>query len=359
MTLDVSLVKENPCIREALLFEQLSQQKVQCGVCNRRCVITPGKRGYCQARANIAGRLYVLTYGDISSMSANPIEKKPLHHVFPGTRALTIGSWGCNFECVWCQNWRISKRGPDPLRCNYLAPHDFVDAISQHNCQGTSFSFNEPTTVFLEYSLDVMPRARDRGFYNTYVTNGYMTEESLRWLAAAGLDAMNIDIKGCHAAVRKYCGIDVKQVWQTAQQALDFGIWVEITTLVIPGVNDSTRCLSSIAHQIYRELGAEVPWHVSAFHPAYRAEKYGLNTPTPVSTLEQAHTLGKKAGLHNVYVGNVLGHPAEHSYCKTCNAQLIRRVGYDVTLIHLSHDSTCTQCGTVNPFRLTHPPPED
>lgn len=350
MNLDVSMVKANPCIREALLFEQLAKEKVRCGVCKRCCIITSGKRGYCQARANIKGRLYVLTYGDISSISANPIEKKPLYHFFPGTRALTVGSWGCNFGCVWCQNWNISKQAPVPQRCNYLAPQDFVDTIQQRNCQGTSFSLTEPTTVFFEYSLDVMPRARDRGFYNTYVTNGYMTDESLRWLAAAGLDAMNIDIKGCQAAVRKYCGIDVEKVWQTAKQALDRGIWVEITTLVIPGVNDTKRCLSRIAHRIHQDLGADVPWHVSAFHPAYRATEYGLTTPTPLSTLERAHTIGKKAGLHFVYVGNVLGHSAEHSYCKTCHAQLIQRAGYDITFIHLSKESTCTQCGTANPF---------
>lgn len=355
MTFDASMVKENPCIREALLFEQRAQEKVQCGVCFRRCIIAPGKRGYCQARTNIAGRLYVLTYGDISSMSANPIEKKPLHHVFPGTRALTIGSWGCNFACVWCQNWQISKRAPDPLRSNYLAPHDFVDAISQRNCQGTSFSFNEPTTVFFEYSLDVMPMARNRGFYNTYVTNGYMTEESLRWLAAAGLDAMNIDIKGCQTAVRIHCGIDVEKVWQTARQALDLGIWVEITTLVIPKINDTTRCLSRIARRIHQELGADVPWHVSGFHPAYLAREYGLTTSTPISTLERAHTIGKKAGLNYVYIGNVHGHPTEHTYCKECNAQLIHRDGYNITLIHLSKDSTCTRCGTANPIQLSQP----
>ncbi|MFX1566647.1 MAG: AmmeMemoRadiSam system radical SAM enzyme [Promethearchaeota archaeon] len=349
------MVTTNPCIREGLLFEQLAKDNVQCGVCNRRCIIAPGNRGYCQARANIEGRLYVLTYGDISSMSANPIEKKPLHHFFPGTRALTIGSWGCNFDCVWCQNWTTSKQAPDPQRSNYLAPHDFVDAVQQRNCQGTSFSFTEPTTVFLEYSLDVMPRARNRGFYNTYVTNGYMTEEALRWLNAAGLDAMNIDIKGCQTAVRKYCGIDVEKVWQTAKRALELGIWVEITTLVIPSVNDTPHCLSQIAHRIHTELGADVPWHVSGFHPAYRAKEFGLTTSTPLSTLERAHTIGKKAGLNFVYIGNVLEHSAEHTHCKTCDAKLIHRSGYDITITHLSKDGTCQQCGTVNPILLSHP----
>lgn len=350
------MVIANPCIREGLLFEQRTKDRVQCGVCNRRCIIKPGNRGHCQARANIEGRLYVLTYGDISSMSANPIEKKPFHHFFPGTRALTIGSWGCNFDCVWCQNWSISKRAPDPQRSNYRSPDEFVDAIQQRHCQGTSFSFNEPTTGFFEYSLDVMPRARKRGFYNTYITNGYMTEESLRWLHAAGLNAMNIDIKGCHAAVQKYCGIDNEKVWQTAKHALDLGIWVEITTLVIPSVNDTTRCLARIAQRIHQELGADVPWHVSGFHPAYRAKEYGLTTPTPLATLERAHTIGKKAGLNFVYIGNVLGHPAEHTYCKACGAPLIHRAGYHVTLTNVAVDSTCTQCGTINPIYLSSLP---
>jgi len=337
-------------VREALLYEERSDGSVRCGVCWRRCIIKPGKRGYCGARANLDGRLYVLTYGDISSISANPIEKKPFHHFHPGSHALTIGGWGCNACCVWCQNWSISKRHPDPKRCDYLTPDRFIEEVKRQGCQGTSFSFSEPTTVFFEYSLDVMPRAHAAGYYNTYVTNGYMTPEALKRLAEAGLDAMNIDLKGCKEGVKRYCCLDVERVWSTARLAIKLGIWVEMTTLVVPGVNDSSRCLSSIARRIHDELGADVPWHVSAFYPAYRAVEHGLSTPTPIETLERGLRLGHQAGLNYVYIGNIPGHSAENTYCKKCGAILVRRVGYSISMVNLTPDSRCASCGTPNPF---------
>jgi pyruvate formate lyase activating enzyme len=354
MSLDPAQLHDNPCVKAALLYEQREGGAAQCGVCNRGCTIKPGQRGYCGARLNIDGRLHVITYGDISSISANPIEKKPFNHFYPGTNALTIGGWGCNAACPWCQNWEISKRHADPLHNHYLAPDKFIEEIRRQHCQGTSFSFNEPTTVFFEYSLDVMPKAHTAGYYNTYVTNGYMTAAALERLAAAGLDAMNIDIKGGQEGVRKFCQLDGERVWQTAQLARKLGIWVELTTLVIPRMNDTARCLSSIARRIHDELGAEVPWHVSGYSPAYQAKKHGLTTPTPISTLEQARNLGLKAGLNHVYCGNVLGHPGENSYCcnRTCGALLVRRVGYDITFIGLTREGRCSRCGTPNHFLM-------
>ncbi|MFX0078985.1 MAG: AmmeMemoRadiSam system radical SAM enzyme [Candidatus Hermodarchaeota archaeon] len=346
----MNLQNPNPCQRPALQYEQLASNKVRCGVCERRCTIAPGNRGMCGARKNLDGKLVVLTYGDISSLSANPIEKKPLFHFNPRSRALTIGSWGCNFACPWCQNWSITKRQANPSQCNHLSPQDYIDEVHRTSCQGTSFSFNEPTTAFFEYALDVMPLAHNAGLYNTFVSNGYMTASTLRRLAEAGLDAMNIDIKGCRTAVRKLCKIDTEKVWNTAQMARDLGIWIEVTTLVIPGFNDSNQCLAQIAHRIHDELGEEVPWHVSAFFPAYKAREYGLNTSTPTSTLERAYSLGKKAELFYVYLGNVPGHPAENSYCRQCNALLIKRRTYDITLVHLDKQGACKKCGSSNHF---------
>lgn len=345
-----SQLEPSPCIHPALHFEKINSNTVQCGVCERRCKISSQQRGYCGARENRNGKLYVLTYGDISSISANPIEKKPFFHFHPGTRALTIGSWGCNFACPWCQNWNISKRKANPKDCNFLSPLQFIIEIQRRNCQGTSFSFNEPTTVFFEYALDVMPLAHEAGYYNTFVSNGYMTRTTLKRLAEAGLDAINIDIKGCRSAVQKYCQIDIEKVWNSARLAKELGIWVEITTLVIPGFNDSTQCLSRIAHRIHDELTAEVPWHVSAFHPAYKASQFGLTTPTPITTLEHAHSLGRKAGLQYVYLGNVPNHPAENSYCRKCGTRLIQRKIYDISLTQLDKKGQCLNCGTFNPF---------
>ncbi|MFX1562059.1 MAG: AmmeMemoRadiSam system radical SAM enzyme [Promethearchaeota archaeon] len=353
MNNDSISIEENPCVREALQYEKIGNGKVQCGVCEHHCTIVPSKRGYCGARANIDGRLYVLTYGDISSISINPIEKKPFYHFHPGTRALTIGSWGCNAACPWCQNWDISKRHPNPAHCEYLSPDQFVSEVQSNECQGTSFSFNEPTTVFFEYSLDVMPKAHAAGLYNTYVSNGYMTQPTLEQLAAAGLDAINIDIKGCREKVLKYCRLDVEKVWRNAKFARNLGIWVEITTLVIPGMNDSSRCLSSIARRICNELSSDVPWHVSAYFPQYQAEKYGLTKTTPLSTLERAYSIGRNAGLHYVYLGNVRSHPSENSYCKKCGELLIRRQGYDITFVHLNGKSRCTKCNEENPFIIS------
>ncbi|MFX1563659.1 MAG: AmmeMemoRadiSam system radical SAM enzyme [Promethearchaeota archaeon] len=354
MTLDPMIIEKNPCVREALQYEKKDDKKVQCGVCERRCIIAPGKRGFCGARANLDGQLYILTYGDISSINSNPIEKKPFYHFYPGTRALTIGSWGCNAACPWCQNWSISKHHPDPTRCKHLSPDRFVSEVKRSGCQGTSFSFNEPVTAFFEYSLDVMPKAHAAGFYNTFVSNGYMTPASLERLASAGLDAINIDIKGCQANVRKYCHLDVEKVWRNAKHALDLGIWVEITTLVIPDMNDSSQCLSSIAHRIHNDLGADVPWHLSAYFPQYQAEKYGLTKATPLATLERAHSIGREAGLHYVYLGNVQNHPYEHSYCKKCGELLIRRRGYDITFVLLNANNQCSNCNESNPFILSN-----
>ncbi len=342
--------KTNPCIQPARNFKKLRTGKIQCNVCERHCKIVQGKRGFCGARQNIDGELFVLTYGDISSISANPIEKKPFFHFHPATRALTIGSWGCNFACPWCQNWSISKRPANPEGCNHLSPKEFIKEIHRTGCQGTSFSFNEPTTVFFEYALDVMPLAKASGYYNTFVSNGYMTHATLKSLVEAGLDAMNIDVKGCRDTIRKLCQADTEKVWKTARLARKLGIWIEITTLVIPGVNDSSQCLSQIAHRIHNELGAEIPWHVTGFYPAYKALQFDLGTPTAISTLEHACELGKKAGLKYTYLGNVSGHLSENSYCWNCHSLLIQRLTYDIEMVNLDKNGSCSRCGVFNDF---------
>ncbi len=244
---------ESPkCVKEALLYEQ-EGNKVRCEICERFCTIAVGKLGFCKTRMNIDGKLYTLEYGDISSISANPIEKKPFFHFFPGSKALTIGSYGCNFACPWCQNWEISKAIQTSERCNYIAPERFVQLVQQMGCQGTSISFHEPT-LLLEYSLDVFELAKKAGYYNTYVTNGYMSSDALRLLIEHGLDAMNVDVKGCKDVVRNYCGADVEKVWRNIKEAKRKGVHIEITTLVIPEVNDDEACLSSIASRRTKPL---------------------------------------------------------------------------------------------------------
>lgn len=332
---------KDPFIREALLQEK-GGDKVRCLTCERRCLLTEGASGWCRTRRNVGGKITTLIYGNVSSLSANPIEKKPLHHFYPGSVALTAGSWSCNFGCPWCQNWNISKSPPRKGR--YMSAEEFVSTALNWGCQGTSISFNEPT-LSLEWSLDVFPLAREKGLYNTYVTNGYMTTKALDLLIEAGLDGMNVDIKGNAEAVKKRCkGVDVEKVWRNCRHAKDKEVHLEITTLVIPGVNHDEETLRGIARRIRDELGAETPWHVSGYYPAYRFHA----PPTPLSALERGWRIGKEAGLDFIYLGNVLGHRLENTYCPGCGGLLIERYGLSVVENRLQ-DSKCPGCGRAIP----------
>ncbi|MHC1635455.1 MAG: AmmeMemoRadiSam system radical SAM enzyme [Candidatus Methanospirareceae archaeon] len=333
----------SPVIREALLYERLEAKKVRCKTCERFCSIPEGEEGFCKTRVNRDGKLYTLEYGNISSISANPIEKKPFFHFFPGTKALTIGSYSCNFSCPWCQNWSISKVLPKEKGAYYISPERFIELVKETHCQGTSISFNEPTLLF-EYALDVFKLAKKEGYYNTFVTNGYMSKEALKMLVEHGLDAMNVDMKGCEEAVKRYCGADVEKVWRNIREAKRMGVHVEITTLVIPAVNDSEECLREIASRIRKENGEDTPWHVTQYYPAYKSYEYGLyKGRTPVETLERAWEIGKEEGLKYVYIGNVPGHPYENTYCPGCGELLIRRHGFEVIDYRLV-EGRCPNC---------------
>jgi pyruvate formate lyase activating enzyme len=332
----------SPLIRPALLQESLGK-KVRCNLCERRCEIVDGGMGWCRTRYNQGGILFTTIYGSVSSISANPIEKKPLYHFYPGSRALTVGSWSCNFGCPWCQNWDISKT-PPPNVSRFLTPDEFITEVLYLDCQGTSISFNEPTLSY-EWSLDVFHLAKERNLYNTFVTNGYMTAEALEALADAGLDAMNVDIKGDSPATRKYCkGIDVHHVWDRCRQAKVIGLHLEITTLIIPGVNDDDEMMEGIAERIATELSPETPWHVSGYYPAYR-----FTTPaTSIKTLERAWEIASGVGLKFVYIGNVPGHPKDHTFCANCDHILIERSGLKV-LKNSIVDGRCPVCGAIIP----------
>jgi pyruvate formate lyase activating enzyme len=335
---------EDQHVKEALLYEKLENKKVRCNTCNRRCIIYSGKVGFCKTRENRNGILYSLEYGLISSISVNPIEKKPLFHFWPGSDCLTIGSWSCTFVCDWCQNFDISKVTPNYNKSIILSPKEVVDKTIENLCQGTSMSFSEPTT-FLEYSLDVFKLAKKEGLYNTFITNGYFTPEALKLLLKSGCDAFNIDIKGDKEAVKKYCKADVKFIWQNTIEAKKKGAWVELTTLIIPGVNDDKVCLREIAKRIHDEVGDNTPWHISRYYPCYHFTK----SSTPVKTLEKAFEIGKNEGLKFIYVGNVPGHK-ENTYCPSCEKLLIERFGFDVLSFNLTKDKKCPKCGEKIPI---------
>ncbi len=329
-------------IRPALLQER-EGRRVVCLTCERRCRLVDGGTGWCRTRRNVGGVLHTLIHGAVSTVSANPIEKKPLYHFHPGTDALTSGSWGCNFGCPWCQNWEISKQ-PPPAAGPFTSPVAFVDEAQRLGCHGTSISFNEPT-LSLEWSLEVFRLARARGLYNSFVTNGYMTPEALQLLVEAGLDGMNVDVKGGAATVRHHCkGIDVEKVWSACRLARQAGVHLEVTTLVIPGVNDDEATLQGIAGRIVSDPGPDVPWHVTAYYPAYRFHA----PPTSLSSLERAWLLGKAAGIRFVYLGNVPGHSADNTTCPECGMLLIQRRALAVLQNRLE-DGSCPGCGTPIP----------
>ncbi len=315
-------------VREGLLQETVDRRaNVRCLTCERRCLLGPDQTGWCHTRVNRDGKIYTLVYGLISSLSPNPIEKKPLFHFHPGTVALTAGTWSCNFACPWCQNWELSKSPPKDESRGHgtVSPEEFIALAKRHHCQGTSISFSEPT-LLLEWSLDVFRLARKAGLYNTFVTNGYMTKDALQLLIEAGLDAANVDIKGDAVAVKQYCQADVEVVWRNCLLLKEKGVHLEVTTLVIPEVNDNEGILRSIGRRIAAELGKDTPWHLTAYYPAYQFHA----SPTPVTTLERAHAFGKEAGLEYVYLGNVPGHRFENTYCPRCGALLIERRGFSI-----------------------------
>jgi len=335
-----------PNVRESRLYKAVGRDTLQCGVCERRCIVQLGQVGFCKTRMNIGDKLYTLVYGDISSISANPIEKKPFFHFWPGSYALTIGTWSCNFTCPWCQNYDISKASPRPLKANYMSPERFVSMITYEKCQGSSISFNEPTMLF-EYSLDVFPLAHEKGLYSTFVSNGYMTIEALRMLKDAGMDAIKFDLKGDAKAVQKYCGADVNVVWRNVGEAKRLGMHVEVVTLVIPGVNDDEDCLREIARRHLKEAGPESPLHFTRFYPTYKMTD---KPSTSVETLEKAHGVAVKEGVQYVYAGNVPGHRLENTYCPACGELLIGRFGFTVMEYKMKSNKRCPRCGLEIPI---------
>jgi pyruvate formate lyase activating enzyme len=315
-----------PNTREAMLTEQLSNGRVRCRLCERRCVTQPGQMGRCKARMNIDGKLHTLVYGNITSVLTNAVEKKPFFHFWPGSHVLTVGSWGCAWSCPWCHNWEVSKYPPQASKSSYVNSEDFVGAISRQLCQGTSQSFNEPTLNF-EYSLDIFPLAKERGFFNTICSNGYMTLDALKLLKAAGLDAISFNVKGNKETVRRYCDADVDVVWRNIRVAKKLGMHVEIVNLVVPGVNDDEGTSIEIAERCLKEVGPDVPLHFTQFYPAYKMTD---RSQTPISTLERARELARKQGIHYVYLGNVHGHKWESTYCHNCGRLLVERYLYNV-----------------------------
>jgi pyruvate formate lyase activating enzyme len=335
--------KEN--LKKAVLWEPLSEQeKVKCGLCNWRCVINNGKTGKCRVRKNIDGTLYSLNYHKIIAANPDPIEKKPLFHFLPGSKSFSIAAMGCNFQCEFCQNWQISQAPAEDGNIDGQAinPEIIAAAAKRDGCKSIAYTYTEPT-VFMELCNDCGRIAKEHGLANVFVSNGFMTTEAIDF-AAKWLDGINIDIKAFRENFyKKLCKARLQPVLDTVSYiAKNTNIWMEITTLLIPGENDSEEELKKLADFLVKNAGPDVPWHVSRFHPQY---KYLDSVPTPTESLEKAYNIGKSAGLHYIYIGNVFGSKSESTFCFKCNQLLIKRAGYQITANNIK-DSKCPNCKT-------------
>jgi pyruvate formate lyase activating enzyme len=327
--------------REALLYEKLSDNKVRCHLCTHRCLIFDGHKGICQVRQNQGGILYTLVYGRTISQHVDPIEKKPLFHFYPGSTAYSIATPGCNFHSRWCQNWEIAQmpREQHLIPGQQASPEEIVTAARQVDSGSIAYTYTEPT-VFFEYAYDTARLAHAAGLANIYVTNGYMTAEMLDTFQPY-LDAANVDLKAFRdETYQRYVGARLQPVLDTLKRMKALGIWLEVTTLVIPGLNDDPAELRDVAQFVAHELGPETPWHLSRFFPAYKMTEV---PPTPMATLQRVREIGREAGLRYVYGGNVSGE--ENTFCHACGHLLIRRSGYRIVENVVQPDGCCTDCG--------------
>lgn len=327
--------------KEARFYKRLAENVTECGLCPHRCNIPPSKLGICGVRKNIDGILYTLVYGIAAAVNIDPIEKKPLYHFLPGSSAYSVSAPGCNFRCSFCQNWEISQVSNNSglILGNQLMPEEIVRQAEDKGCESIAYTYTEPA-VFFEYAYDTAELAKQRGIKNVFVTNGYIEEEPLKKISPF-LDAANVDLKSFNDDFYiKVCRGRLKPVLNTITRMKELGIWIEVTTLIIPGENDSEEELAGIAGFI-ASLGKEIPWHISRFYPQY---KFSRKEPTPLETLKKAERIGLKAGLKYVYLGNTS--EGNNTYCSKCGRIILRRNHFEVTENSLVGNK-CSFCGNI------------
>ncbi|MBC7131348.1 AmmeMemoRadiSam system radical SAM enzyme, partial [Candidatus Bathyarchaeota archaeon] len=324
-----------------MLYEKLDNNRVKCNLCGRRCVIKDGDVGFCLVRKNNGGKLYSLVYGKAISACVDPIEKKPLFHFHPGSLVMSIATVGCNFRCQFCDNWMISQE--EKIGGRDFPPEKVVNAARDNGCQGITYTYTEPT-IFFEYAYETAKLANKLGFFNTFVTNGYMSPEAVETIAPY-LDAVTVDFKGGgdSSFYKSYSKVpSVEPIFDCLKALKQNDIHIEITNLVIPNIGDSIDQIRMLSEWIRDALGADTPFHLLRFHPDY---KLTTIPSTPIETLEKAYAAAKSVGLNFVYIGNVPGHPAENTYCPDCNELLIKRYGFAITRWNLTKDMHCPVCG--------------
>jgi pyruvate formate lyase activating enzyme len=328
-------------MKEAMFFRRLKGQEVRCDLCAHHCVIEDGQTGICKVRANKGGTLYSLVYGKAVATHVDPIEKKPLFHFQPGSTTFSLATVGCNFRCAHCQNADISilPAHQGAIVGQGVMPEEIVAAAEKSGCQSIAYTYTEPT-IFFEYAHDSALLASKQGIGNVFVTNGFMTEEALRAIQPH-LDAANVDLKSfSEDHYRQVCGARLQPVLDSLQLMKNLGIWLEVTTLIIPTLNDSEEELRQIAEFIF-SLGPETPWHISQFHPTYQMTHL---PSTPVESLRRGRKIGLEVGLRYVYTGNVPGDEGESTFCHHCGQRLIHRYGYSI-LENRLQEAHCDRCG--------------
>ncbi len=329
-------------MKEAFLYEKLEADSVLCKLCAHNCKIQEGNFGICGVRQNKDGILYSIVFGKPIALNVDPIEKKPLYHLLPGSSSYSLATAGCNFKCDFCQNWQISqvgKRGYTNVSTDELSPEEIVHQAISYKCNSISYTYTEPT-IFFEYAYEIGKIAKEKGIYNVFVTNGYMSIESLDMLKGI-LDAANVDLKSFREEFyRKNCKAHLNGVLRSIRHMKKLGIWVEVTTLIIPGENDSDEELIDIAEFLV-SIGKEIPWHISRFHPDYEMND---KPPTPLRTMKRAMEIGLNAGLRYVYMGNVSpGDAGENTICYRCKKTVINRFGFNISGNNIV-DSKCKVC---------------
>lgn len=343
--------KESAMSKEAMLYEKKGGDEVRCHLCNHYCTIPPGKFGLCRVRENRGGALYSRVYEEAIAANADPIEKKPLYHFLPGTLSFSMATRGCNFQCGFCQNWQISQTttdgGAHRVTAN-LPPNEIVRLARSQTCHSIAYTYTEPT-IFFEYAYDTARLAHEAGLKNLFVTNGFMTDEALQTLQPY-LDAANVDLKAfSDEFYRKTCRGKLQPVLDTIRRMRELGVWVEVTTLIVPGQNDSDGELSEIAGFL-AGVDANIPWHISRFHPDYQ---FNGEEVTPVSTMKRALDIGREKGLRYIYMGNV-GDVSRDTACPECGETVIRRNVMAATESWLQNGA-CPSCEATIPGVFEHP----
>jgi len=327
-------------VKEAYFYSKLGDNTVQCGTCPHECVVTPGKRGRCRTKANIGGKLYTISYANPCTVHVDPVEKKPLLHFYPGTKAFSLAVAGCNFHCLNCQNWEISQTSPDKTRNYNILPEKIVSMASEYNCKSIAYTYSEATTFF-EYMVDISGRAKKEGIKNIWVSNAYIRQPALKMLCEV-IDAASVNLKSFSDKIyRDLNGGHLEPVLETFKTLHERGIWMEIINLVIPTYTDDMEIIKKMCAWIVENLGTSYPLHFSRFFPQYKLVHL---PPTPVEVLEQAKEVATKEGLHHVYLGNVAG-GCDKTLCPNCKETVIERRGYTI-LTNKIEDGKCPSCKT-------------